>query len=166
MLHHLVPEELAAGSLSANLAYYEPRTAHGSSLSPGVHAALFARNGNMRQALEALALTARIDLDDISDSTAGGVHIAAMASLWQAVVMGFAGVRPRGSELLLDPHLPGSWDVLEFPVIFKGAMLTITITPDETRVRSDRPTRVNFAGRGSTEIGVGETTFATPGAAR
>jgi trehalose/maltose hydrolase-like predicted phosphorylase len=166
MLHHLVPEELAAGSLSANLAYYEPRTAHGSSLSPGVHAALFARDGNMRQALEALALTARIDLDDISDSTAGGVHIAAMASLWQAVVMGFAGVRPRGSELLLDPHLPGSWDVLEFPVIFKGAMLTITITPDETRVRSDRSTRVNFAGRGSTEIGVGETTFATPGAAR
>jgi len=166
MLHHLVPEELAAGSLSANLAYYEPRTAHGSSLSPGVHAALFARDGKMPQALEALELTARIDLDDISDSTAGGVHIAAMASLWQAIVMGFGGVRPSGSELLLDPHVPGSWDVLEFPVSFRGAMLTITITPSETRVRSDRPTRVNFAGRGSTEIAAGETTFATPGASR
>ena len=144
-----------------NLVFYGPRTAHGSSLSPGVHAALFARDGKLPQALEALRLTARIDLDDISESTAGGVHIAAMASLWQAVVMGFGGVRPSGEELLLDPHLPGSWEVLEFPVTFKGAMLTITITSGETRVRSDRPTRVNFAGRGTTETGPGETVFAT-----
>ncbi len=48
MLHHLVPEEVAPGSLAANLAFYEPRTAHGSSLSPGVHAALFARAGRVR----------------------------------------------------------------------------------------------------------------------
>ena len=160
MLHHLVPDELAPGSLSANLAFYEPRTAHGSSLSPGIHAALLARDGKLPQALEALRLTSRIDLDDISESTAGGVHLAAMASLWQAVVMGFAGVRPRRGELLLDPHLPQSWELLEFPLIFRGAALTITITASETRVRSDRPTCINFADRGPTEIGPGETSFA------
>ena len=164
MLHHLVPEELAPGSLSANLAYYEPRTAHGSSLSPGIHAALFARDGDMHRALEALRLTSRIDLDDISESTAGGVHIAAMASLWQAIVMGFAGVRPGANGLQLDPRLPGSWDVLKFPVSYRGAMLTITITSSETRVSSDRATHVNFAGRGATEIGPGETVFALAGA--
>ena len=43
MLHHLVPEEVVPGSLEPNLRYYEPRTAHGSSLSPAIHAALFAR---------------------------------------------------------------------------------------------------------------------------
>ena len=43
MLHHLVPDEVAPGSLEPNLAFYEPRTAHGSSLSPAIHAALFAR---------------------------------------------------------------------------------------------------------------------------
>ena len=43
MLHFLVPAETAAESLAANLDFYEPRTAHGSSLSPGVHAALLAR---------------------------------------------------------------------------------------------------------------------------
>ncbi len=47
MLHHLVPDEVAAGSLAANLAFYEPRTAHASSLSPGVHAALLARAGRL-----------------------------------------------------------------------------------------------------------------------
>ena len=45
MLHHLVPDEVAPGSLGPNLAYYEPRTAHGSSLSPAIHAALLARAG-------------------------------------------------------------------------------------------------------------------------
>lgn len=34
MLHHLVPDEVEPGSLAPNLRFYEPRTAHGSSLSP------------------------------------------------------------------------------------------------------------------------------------
>jgi hypothetical protein len=45
-------------------------------------------------------------------------------------------------------------------LIFRGAALTITITASETRVRSDRPTCINFADRGPTEIGPGETSFA------
>ena len=45
MLHHLVPDEVEPGSLATNLAFYEPRTAHGSSLSPAIHAALLARAG-------------------------------------------------------------------------------------------------------------------------
>ena len=43
MLHHLVPDEVVAGSLEPNLRFYEPRTAHGSSLSPAIHASLLAR---------------------------------------------------------------------------------------------------------------------------
>ena len=66
MLHHLVPEEVEPGSLAANLRFYEPRTAHASSLSPGIHAALLARAGKLDKALEALRLTARIDLDDLT----------------------------------------------------------------------------------------------------
>lgn len=76
MLHHLVPDEVEPGSLGANLDFYEPRTAHASSLSPGIHAALLARAGRHEAACEALSLTARIDLDDISETTAGGLHLA------------------------------------------------------------------------------------------
>ena len=94
MLHFLVPAETAAESLAANLDFYEPRTAHGSSLSPGVHAALLARAGRAEHALELLRLTARIDLDDISQTTAGGLHVAAMGSVWRALAFGFAGLRP------------------------------------------------------------------------
>src|SRR2546423_12496017 len=94
MLHHLVPDEMAPDSLGANLDFYEPRTAHGSSLSPAVHASLLARAGRFREALAALRIAARIDLDDVSRSTASGIHLATMGGLWQALGRGFGGGRP------------------------------------------------------------------------
>ena len=66
MLHHLLPDEVAPGSLVPNLDFYEPRTAHGSSLSPAIHASLLARAGRYRPALDALQIAARIDLDDLT----------------------------------------------------------------------------------------------------
>ena len=72
MLHHLVPDEVAPGSLEPNLEHYEPRTAHGSSLSPAIHASLFARTGRLTAAVEALKLACRIDVEDLTGTTAGG----------------------------------------------------------------------------------------------
>ena len=60
MLHLLVPEETAAGSLAPNLDWYGPRTAHGSSLSPAIHAGLLARAGNPNRALELFRLACRL----------------------------------------------------------------------------------------------------------
>ena len=113
MLHYLVPDELAAGSLEPNLDFYGPRTAHGSTLSPGVHATLLARAGRLAQALEVLRLTARIDLDDIGHMTAGGLHLAAMGSVWRTLALGFAGLRPEDDALAIDPVLAPGWDSLE-----------------------------------------------------
>ena len=146
MLHHLVPDEVVDGSLTANLAFYEPRTAHASSLSPGIHAALFARANRLAEAEASLRLAARIDLDDISDSTAAGVHIAAMGSVWQALVYGFAGARPRGNVLEVDPQLPVGWELLEFRVGFRGANLRVRVTGEETIVTSDQAAQVVVAG--------------------
>ncbi len=130
MLHHLVPDEVAAGSLVPNLDFYEPRTAHGSSLSPAVHAGLLARAGRYRPALDALRIAARIDLDDLTGSTAGGLHLATMGGLWQALVFGFAGVRPRGDRLIVDPRLPPEWHGLELALRFRGEPLRLRIDRD------------------------------------
>ena len=139
MLHHLVPEEVAPGSLLPNLEFYEPRTAHGSSLSPGTHAGLFARAGMLDEALEWLRLTSRIDLDDVTQTTAAGLHTATMGSLWQALAYGFAGVRPQRDSLAVDPRLPGAWRSLELCVSFRGARLTIRIEPDALVVTAQAP---------------------------
>jgi trehalose/maltose hydrolase-like predicted phosphorylase len=153
MLHHLVPDEVAAGSLAANLAFYEPRTAHASSLSPGVHAALFARAGRLAEARAALALTAQIDLDDMSGSTAGGVHIAAMGSVWQALVLGFGGARPRGEALELDPRLPDGWKLLELRLRFRAAQLRVGVSAHTIEVTSDQPTQISVAGADPVTVG-------------
>jgi trehalose/maltose hydrolase-like predicted phosphorylase len=137
MLHHLLPDEVEPGSLRPNLLYYEPRTAHGSSLSPGVHASLLARAGMLDQALEALELTSRIDLDDLTQTTAAGLHLAAMGSLWQALAFGFAGLRPAGTCLRVDPHLPARWRALEISVRFRGAGTTIRAEHDVLTLVAD-----------------------------
>jgi Glycosyl hydrolase family 65 central catalytic domain len=70
MLRLLVPEETAPGSLAPNPAFYGPRIAHGSSLSPAVHADLLARAGDPDRALELFRLACRLDLDDLTGTTA------------------------------------------------------------------------------------------------
>ena len=122
MLHHLVPEEVASDSLEPNLRFYAPRTAHGSSLSRGIHAALFARVRDEQRALDALRMAARVDLDDLTATTAAGLHFATLGSVWQAIAFGFAGLRPqRDGTLALDPMLPSAWSAFELCMRFRGS---------------------------------------------
>jgi trehalose/maltose hydrolase-like predicted phosphorylase len=130
MLHHLLPDEVAPGSLDPNLDFYEPRTAHGSSLSPAINASVLARAGRYRPAREALQIAARIDLDDLTGTTAAGLHLATMGGLWQALAFGFGGIRPRADTLLVDPRLPKEWNALEFSLRFRGRPLRLRIDRD------------------------------------
>ena len=62
-----------------NLDFYEPRTAHGSSLSPAIHAALLRpRRALPTRRSSCCGSPARIDLDDLTGTTAGGLHLATM----------------------------------------------------------------------------------------
>jgi trehalose/maltose hydrolase-like predicted phosphorylase len=137
-LHHLLPDEVQVGSLAANLDYYEPRTAHGSSLSLGIHAALFARAGRSDEALAALRLIAGIDARELAP-TDGGVHLGAMGSIWHALAFGFAGLRPRVDALALDPHLPAAWPSLEMRVQFRGVPLRLRLEPGLIIVNAASP---------------------------
>jgi trehalose/maltose hydrolase-like predicted phosphorylase len=145
MLHHMVPDEVAPGSLAANLDYYNPRTAHGSSLSPAVTASLLARAGRPDEALAMLRTALTIDLDDITATTAAGLHLANLGGIWQAMLIGFAGVRPQGSVLHLDPHLPRAWSRLSLRFHAIGRRVQLNITPESVRVSVDGPIRVQVA---------------------
>ena len=142
MLHHLVPDEVVPNTLEANLRFYEPRTAHGSSLSPAVHASLFARARDHGRALEALHIAARIDLDDLTETTAGGLHFATMGGLWQALVFGFAGLRPSGGRLQVDPYLPPAWGGLEVRVRYRGSRVRVHKARSLLTIDADPPAAV------------------------
>ncbi len=122
--------------------YYEPRTAHGSSLSPGIHALVAARLGLSEVAARLLHETAAIDLADSMQNLGGGVHAAAMGSLWQAVVLGVGGVRPAPGEpeaLLLEPRLLPGWTGLSFPLLWRGRRLEVVILPDALELSIEGP---------------------------
>jgi trehalose/maltose hydrolase-like predicted phosphorylase len=146
MLHHLIPDETVPGSLEANLHFYEPRTAHGSSLSPAIHASLFARTGEFERALAVLRVASVIDLDDLTGSTGGGLHVATMGGLWQALAFGFAGLRARGAVLQVDPRLPPEWRALDLRVRFRGSRLRVRVEPSGFRVDADAPVTLEAGG--------------------
>jgi trehalose/maltose hydrolase-like predicted phosphorylase len=70
--------------------------------------------------------TAAADLDP-DPSTAGGVHIAGLGVLWQAVILGFAGLDLKGGTLGVDPRLPPQWRSLSFRVCWRGRSVAIGI---------------------------------------
>jgi trehalose/maltose hydrolase-like predicted phosphorylase len=146
MLHHQVPDEVAPGSLSANLAFYEPRTAHGSSLSPAIHAALFARTGDHDRALDAMRIAARIDLDDLTGTTSSGLHLATMGGLWQALAFGIAGLRPVAGRLVVDPRHPDPWAEFEIKVRHRGSRVSVGTERSRLTVRAEPPAAVVVGG--------------------
>jgi len=112
-----IPDEVAR----ANYEYYEPLTTHGSSLSPGMHAAVAAEFGDLTAAESAFRMACNIDLGDTMGNAARGLHMATMGSIWQAAVMGFAGIRRRDEALVVDPALPPSWERVTVPLRFRGS---------------------------------------------
>jgi trehalose/maltose hydrolase-like predicted phosphorylase len=157
MLHHLLPDEVPPGSRERDLDHYLPRTVHGSSLSPAVHAGVLARSGRIRQAEALLDIARRIDLDDLTGTTAAGLHFAGMGGLWQAVVFGFAGLqvtRPDDPALVLDPRLPEDWGELRFGICWHGHALRLRCRNDAVHIACARPLQVR--------VGDGPTTTLSP----
>lgn len=155
MAHHLVPDEMASGSLAADLDHEGPRLAHGSSLSPAIVAALLARAGRPDEAEPLFRLAARLDLDDITGTTAGGLHLATMGGVWQALVGGFAGVEPTAEALVIDPHLPSAWAGVVVTVRYHGVRVRVEVWHDSVIVASDGPVPLRRGHEGEVEIVTG-----------
>jgi trehalose/maltose hydrolase-like predicted phosphorylase len=122
----LLPDEFPGAAAKANFRYYEPRCAHGSSLSAGIHALVAARLGETETALRFLHQAAAADLE-LDPNSAGGIRIAGLGGLWQAIVLGFAGLDLRGDTLGIDPRLPPQWRSLSFRVCWRGRSVAIRI---------------------------------------
>lgn len=150
MAHHLLGEEMPPGSLGRDLDRYLPHTAHGSSLSPAVHAAALARAGRPEEALELFHLAGRLDLDDLTGTTAFGVHAATMGGLWQALAFGFLGLGADGAALRVDPVLPRRWRAVRVGCRFHGVPVEVRASADEVLVHADEPIAVRGTTGGPT----------------
>ncbi len=130
----LLWENWPAAVHEANFRYYEPRTAHGSSLSPAFYALVAARLGDRALAQTYFRQAAEIDLANNMGNAAGGVHMGALGALWQAAVFGVAGLRLRETGIVLDPHLLPGWAEMAFPLQWRGRLLRVRLQADPGRI--------------------------------
>ena len=138
MLLALLGDRFERSVREANFRHYEARTGHGSSLSPPVHALVAARLGAVEVAKRFFDETAAIDLDDTMGNAAGGVHIGALGGLWQAAVLGFAGLQIEASGLRFEPHLPPGWKRLSFPVQWRRRLVRVEVAPGRLSATLER----------------------------
>ena len=135
MLLHVLPSAFPRNVVAANYRYYEPMTDHGSSLSPGIHAAIAARIGLREDAERYWRESLWLDLSDRMGNNALGVHPACMGATWQALVFGFLGVRFTDSGPVLDPEalsrLPSKWGGAALSLIWRDRLHDIQLSRKE-----------------------------------
>jgi kojibiose phosphorylase len=146
MLLALFPDAIPPAEQWANFQYYEPRTRHGSSLSPGIHALVAARLGKSAEAERYFKQTAGIDLE-MQGNAMVGVHLAALGSLWMTAIFGFGGVQFAGDTVRVSPHLPAQWSRLSFRLKYRGRILAFRIEPSgaHVTVESGEPLQIEIA---------------------
>ena len=131
MFLFLLATKFSREIIETNYNYYEVRTGHGSSLSPGIYSLVAARLGKTEIAYKYFKQNATIDLDNNMGNVSSGIHIASMGATWMTVTMGFGGMYVYEKGLLFNPHLPDQWDKLEFAVIWYKQKILVQITKTE-----------------------------------
>src|SRR5262249_16234698 len=151
MLMYLLGDQFDRRQVEANFDYYAPICGHGSSLSPSIHSIVSSRLGRAEDALGYFRQSAAIDLDDCMGNGASGIHMAALGGNWQAIVMGFCGVRASEYALAITPVLPAGWQSVRFSIVYEGAPVSLRVTPGEitmdlTQAESGRNLPVEVGG--------------------
>ena len=152
--NHFSPEDKLA-----DFEYYDPLTTGDSTLSAVVQSILAAEVGYQDLALEYFRQSIFVDLADLHNNAADGVHVASAGGVWTSLVSGFGGMRDHYGELSFDPRLPEAWPWLEYVLHWHGTRLDIRLTRDELSVRAGEGEPVGFSVRGvGYVVGPGEET--------
>ncbi|GAA2175556.1 glycoside hydrolase family 65 protein [Arthrobacter parietis] len=128
-------ESFTEDQSARNLEYYEQRTVRDSSLSAAVQSVVCARTGHLDLALAYLRESALADLRDVRGDSHRGVHLAAMAGAWLALVSGFGGLTMDDVQLRLAPRLPARLNRIAFRLRWQGSRIAVEILRSGTTVR-------------------------------
>ncbi len=119
-----------AGTVTRNVAYYDRRTSHGSTLSFVTHAGVLAAI-DPESSWERFLVALHSDVDDIQGGTTKeGIHVGVMSGTLDLVQRCYAGTFVRDGVLYFDPRLPSRLDSLSFPIQFRETSIQVTLTGD------------------------------------
>lgn len=131
----LLPDQFTDRQIRDNWYYYEPRTAHGSSLSACMYALTACRIREPDWAWSFFMKSAQIDIVGssklwVGEVYIGGTHPASNGGAWMIAIQGFARLHVEGGQLQLHPNLPEKIRSLRFPVTIGSKQIRITVTHD------------------------------------
>ncbi|MDQ7878456.1 glycosyl hydrolase family 65 protein [Microbacterium sp. QXD-8] len=129
---HFFHEEFSDDETARAFAYYEELTVRDSSLSASSQSVVAARVGHLDLAIEYLREAATIDLEDLRDDIDDGLHVAALAGVWTAVVSGLGGMRDGCRGVEFAPRLEAPLTRLAFGIRVGGCVLRVDVGMDAT----------------------------------
>ncbi|RAK10503.1 kojibiose phosphorylase [Halanaerobium saccharolyticum] len=137
-LHDIFSETV----LAANYDYYEPRTQHGSSLSPSQYAVVAARLGRAEETYNYFKKSAFIDLMSTNKAVSGGtfiggIHTAAAGGIWQLIVNGFAGLKIDKEGLSFKPVLCQEWREVEFNLNYRNKKFKVILNKNIFQLKAN-----------------------------
>ena len=118
-----------------NYDYYEARTIHESSLSPGVHSILAAELGKDKEAWDFFVYMVRLDLDNYNRNTEQGLHVTSMSGAWLNMIYGWGGLRTDCELLSFIPTIPKKWNAFSFRLRYRGSLLEIAVDKQAAHFR-------------------------------
>jgi trehalose/maltose hydrolase-like predicted phosphorylase len=114
--------------MAKNVAYYDRRTSHGSTLSVVTHAAVLARLDPV-SSWQRFLVALESDVGDVQGGTTEeGIHLGVMAATLWLVHHAYAGVSVDAGVLRLAPRLPDQLGSISFRMQFDRTPLHVSVT--------------------------------------
>jgi len=121
-----------------NIAYYDQRTSHGSTLSFVTFAAVLAEL-DPESSWERFLVALRSDAEDVQGGTTReGIHMGVMAGTVDLMQRAYPGIQIRDGVLHFEPRLPAAVDRLEFWMQFQRTPLLVSVDRDRLVLRVHR----------------------------
>jgi trehalose/maltose hydrolase-like predicted phosphorylase len=136
-----------ADTLMRNVAYYDRRTSHGSTLSFVTHAGVLAAV-DPESSWERFLVALHSDADDIQGGTTKeGIHMGVMSGTLNLMQRNYAGTHVYDGVLHFNPQLPSRLNSLSFSMQFRETPIQVTLTGDHLTLAvplegASRPVRV------------------------
>ena len=121
-----------------NVAYYDRRTSHGSTLSFVAHAGVLARL-EPESSWERFLVAVESDVSDVQGGTTKeGIHMGVMSGTLDLVQRSYAGTEIRDGVLYFEPRLPSRLEGLSFAMQFQGTPILVTLADGRLTLAAHR----------------------------
>ncbi|MDO9395561.1 MAG: glycosyl hydrolase family 65 protein [Herbiconiux sp.] len=123
-------DEFTTEEKRADFEYYDALTTGDSTLSASTQSIIAAEVGYRELALGYFRAALFVDLGDLHNNTADGIHVASTGGVWSALAFGFGGMRDYLGTFTFDPRLPEEWESLVLHVTIRGALIEVNLVAD------------------------------------